>query len=388
MAGREYHLGMQPSRTGAPSRPAPAASPDPGDAADALALDPRRVAVAHRLDPRIPATVPGFDRPFFQAGLAGYSDSAMRRVARALGSPFCVTEAILDRALVEPGWKLDPAELFAADASDLPLAVQLIGSQPAEMAGAAVRVVELARACLGDQATGRLVIDVNLACPVRKVARKRRGGHWLAAPSGAIELLRAVREALPPDLPCTVKLRRGSDDSPAAEVDFLRVFEGAYALGYAWATVHARSVEQAYRGPSQWRFLRRLVQAYPDRLIFGSGDIWTAEDIFRMLGWTGVAGVSVARGSIGNPWIFRQAAQLMAGEAPRKPDSREQRRVLTQHLDLALGLKGERAGSRHMRKIAGGYASLHPEGDRVRAAMFRAQSRSDWQAILERWYPG
>ena len=383
-----YHQSMQASSPGAEIAPSPALGRCPADAPGALELDPLRIATNHRLDPRIPAAVAGFDRPFFQAGLAGYSDSAMRRVARALGSPLCVTEAILDRAIIEPGWKLDLADLFAADGSDLPLAVQLIGSLPEEMAGAAAQVVELAERRLGSAMRRRLVIDVNLACPVRKVARKRRGGHWLAAPDGAIELLRAVRGALPPDQTCTVKLRRGSDDGPSAEADFLRVFEATYELGYAWATVHARSVEQAYRGPSQWRFLQRLVSRYPDRLIFGSGDVWTAEDIFRMLDWTGVAGVSVARGSIGNPWIFKQAAQLMAGEAPAAPDLTEQGRVLALHLDLALELKGERAGSRHMRKIAGSYAGHHPEPARLRSEMYQAADRSAWLAILERWYPG
>ena len=148
---------------------------------------------------------------------------------------------------------------------------------------------------------------------MKKIRSKARGGHWLAEPEGAIVILRA-REAVPREIPCTVKLRRGYDNTPEMARNFERIFDAAYELGYAWATVHARTVEQKYVGPSRWTFLRDLVSRRPDRVVFGSGDIWEVGDIFRMIAYTGVHGVSVARGCIGNPWIFRQANRLIAGD--------------------------------------------------------------------------
>src|SRR5262249_47431484 len=151
----------------------------------------------------------------------------------------------------------------------------------------------------------------------------------------------AVREVVPAGIPCSVKLRRSFDDTPEMVENFERIFNAAYELGYAFTTVHARTGQQKYMGPSRWEALKDLVARHPGKLIFGSGDVWEVEDIFRMIGYTGVSGVSVARGCIGNPWIFRQARQMMRGEAPTKPTIQEQREVLEEHFKLSVRVSGE-----------------------------------------------
>jgi nifR3 family TIM-barrel protein len=343
-----------------------------------------KFAAAYELDERLPATVPGFDAPFFQAGLAGYSDAAMRIVARRLGCPYCVTEALLDRPLIAGGkgfLKADLAHQHAnvpGGAEDHPLAGQIIGSDPDEMSEAAGLLAE----------QGFETIDVNLACPVKKIARKCRGGHFLAHPEEAIPLLQAVRDAVPESIPCTVKLRRGWDDSPEAAANFQRIFDAVYDLGYAWATVHGRTVRQKYNGPSNWDVLRDLVTRHPDRIIFGSGDIWEAADIFRMLSYTGVKAVSVARGAIGNPWIFRQARQLLAGLEPSEPTVEEQRRVLLEHFELAMAVNGEKLAGRMMRKFGIMFSRHHPQADAVKDAFIGVSSLADWQAVLDAHYAG
>jgi tRNA-dihydrouridine synthase len=233
---------------------------------------------------------------------------------------------------------------------------------------------------------------VNLACPVKKVDRRARGGHWLREPAGAIAILEAVREAVPASVPCTVKLRRAYDDTPEMAEAFERIFDAAYRMGYAWATVHARTVEQKYVGPSRWDILRDLVRRYPDRVIFGSGDVWSAEDIFRMIAYTGVAGVSVARGCIGNPWIFRQARELMAGRSPRPPTLAEQREVLLEHFRLALAVntpmrRAEVATGRMMRKFGIRFAAHHPRAEEVRRRMIAVGDRADWERVVDEFYP-
>lgn len=390
-----------------------ATPPEPGVAPGIRPIDPAVFASAYTIDPRIPATTPGFDAPFFQAGLAGYSDSAMRIIARRQGCPYCITEALLDRTLIDGGRgfaKADLGELennTPASAEDHPLAGQIMGSNPDEMAAAAVKMVEqgkrpakayrmirehglvsvpMSAGAVTASDTTFAAIDVNVACPVKKVSRKARGGHWLCQPEGAIEILRAVRDAVPSDIPVTMKIRRGTDDSPEAEANFYRLFDAAYEIGIAWATVHGRTVTQKYVGPSNWGFLRELVKRRPDRVIFGSGDIWTAEDIFRMIEYTGVHAVSVARGCIGNPWIFRQARALMRGEQPKSPTIAEQREVLEDHFRLSQSVNGERKASLLMRKFGVRFATHHPQRDEVHRRFVAVKSTQEWIDVLNEWY--
>lgn len=350
-----------------------------------------QVARNYQLDPRIPATIPGFDAPFFQAGLAGYSDGAMRLIARQHGAPFCITEALLDRTLINGGKgrrKEDP-DLIASECGlgevdenrvagldDHPIAGQVMGTHPDEMAKAALILVKM----------GYDVIDVNLACPVKKIQKSNRGGHFLAHPQEAIAVLKAVRAAVPANIPCTVKIRRAWDDTPEMARNFETVFDAAYEIGYAWAVVHARTVLQKYQGFAKWEVLTDLVARRPDRIIMGSGDIWTAADIFHMLHVCGVHAVSVARGCIGNPWIFTQARDLMAGRTPRAPTIHEQREALLQHCLFAETIHGERNAGRRMRKFGIKFAAHHPTQREVKDGFIQCETMEHWRIVIERFY--
>jgi nifR3 family TIM-barrel protein len=319
------------------------------------------------------------DAPFFQAGLAGYSDAAMRLIARRHGAPYCITEAMLDQFLINGGKGLKHAVL---DDEDHPIAGQLMGSHPREIAEGSKILVDL----------GYDVIDINLACPVKKIKKKCRGGHLLQEPGEAIAILEAVRDAVPANIPVSVKLRRGSDDTAEAEANFHRIFQGVIDAGYALATVHGRTVEQKYKGPSRWAFLKELTQRYghiESLSIFGSGDIWNANDIFRMLTETGVDGVSVARGCIGNPWLFRQARMMMAGDLDAwrtAPSIIEQRDVLLDHFKLSVDLHGENAAGMMMRKFGIRFSRHHPRGEEVAKAFIAVKSLDTWRGVLDTYY--
>lgn len=323
------------------------------------------------------------DAPFFQAGLAGYSDAAMRLIARRHGAPYCVTEAMLDIFLVNGGKGLKAAEL---DPEDHPIAGQLMGSHPDEIAAGAKVLVSL----------GYDVIDVNLACPVKKIRKKARGGHLMQEPEAATAILDAVRQVVPAEIPCTVKLRRGTDDSSEAERNFHRIFTAVIDLGYAGATVHGRTVEQKYLGPSRWEFLAGVVKEYglhasgsANFTLCGSGDIWCAADIFRMIRETGVHGVSVARGCIGNPWVFTQARAILADDpqaATRPPTIAQQCDVLLEHFDLSMRLHGERSAGMMMRKFGIKFSRHHPDADRVAKAFIAVHSADDWRRVLADFY--
>lgn len=400
-------------------------------------IDPRAVAAdlvdrfgPGGMDPRVKQHIPAFDAPFFQAGLAGYSDAAMRIIARRHGCPICVTEALLDRTLLDGGKGFAKADLgeihdnVPGGDEDHPLIGQIMGSDPAEMAAAAIKMIEQGKLRsnkeyrkLGEKPLGTshwglgedsnratlvargqspvpssfAAIDVNLACPVKKISKKSRGGHWLREPEGAIEILKAVRDAVPSSIPVTVKMRRSFDDTEEMRQNFLYLFDAAYDLGCAWVVVHGRTVEQKYVGPSRWDPLKALVDRNPERIIMGSGDVWDVNQIFRMIAYTGLSGVSVARGCIGNPWIFRQARDLLEGREPRDPTIAEQRAVLEQHFELALAVNKnyrdpELHTAKNMRKFGIKFAAHHPQAQEVKKSFIYVKSLDDWRVALDQWY--
>jgi nifR3 family TIM-barrel protein len=320
-----------------------------------------------------PITLP---LPFCQAGLAGYSDRAMRLVARRRGCPYAVTEALLDVILVNGGEGLRRS--IDIDDEDHPVAGQIMGSEPATMATAA-RLLQQA---------GYDVIDLNFACPVKKIKNKARGGHMLKDVPRAVAILRAVRDTIPAEVPITISIRRGFDDSAESVDRFYEIIETAWEQGVAAVRVHARTVEQKYVGPSRWSFLRELKQRYPDRTILGSGDLFTAEDVVRMLRETGVDMGWIARGAIGNPWIFDHARQLWQDPAARidPPMIGAQRGALEEHFGIAMQIHGEQLAGRRMRKMGIKYSRFHPEAESVKKDFIAVHSLRDWSTVLSRWY--
>lgn len=313
--------------------------------------------------------------PFCQAGLAGYSDRAMRLVARRRGCAYAVTEALLDTILLSGGMGLKKS--IDINDEDHPIAGQIIGSEPEQMAAAAVILAT----------HGYDVIDLNYACPVKKIRNRARGGHMLRDVPRALAILRQVRDALPPHVPTTISLRRGFDDSPASVDAFHEIVEAAWAHGYSAVRVHARTVEQKYLGRSTWPFLRDLKQRYPDRTILGSGDIFTAGDAVRMKLETGVDIVWIARGAIGNPWIFSQVRALADGlPLPEPPRLLQQRRVIEEHYRLAEAIYGPETCGRQMRKFGIKYSRLHPTPIEVRNAFIAVRRPEGLQQVLDTFY--
>src|SRR5437868_3637481 len=315
--------------------------------------------------------------PFCQAGLAGYSDRAMRVVARRRGCPYAVTEALLDVIMVNGGEGLRKS--IDINDEDHPVAGQVMGSEPHTMARAATLL----------QQAGYDVIDLNFACPVKKIKNKARGGHMLMDVPRAKSILQCVREILPANVPITVSLRRSFDDSAKSVDQFYEVLEAAWQNGCAAARVHARTVEQKYQGKSRWPFLKTLKEQYAGRTILGSGDVLTAQDAVRMLRETKVDMVWIARGAIGNPWIFQHAQQLLLNPEPQTlnpPSIGDQRQALEEHFALAMQIHGEQLAGRRMRKMGIKYSRFHPQSADVKSAFIQVRSLHDWSGVLDRFY--
>src|SRR6056297_4354690 len=227
--------------------------------------------------------------PVVQAALSGYSDLPMRVIARRHGASYCICEVMLDQFLLALSKRQKTQHFLDIDPSEHPVGGQLMGAEPEQFSAGALKLVE----------AGFDIIDVNFGCPVKKVLGRCRGGFHLSQPDVAIEILRRTRDIVPNEIPVTVKMRRGIDDSQQSRDFFFQILDGAIEAGLAAATVHGRTVQQRYVGPSRWEFLSDVVKHVDGRLsVLGSGDLFTAADCWRMIEQTGVNGVTVARGSI------------------------------------------------------------------------------------------
>jgi len=312
--------------------------------------------------------------PFAQAALSGYSDLPMRRVARRHGAAYALGQVVLGRNVAHPSdWQ---RRLLHVAPDDHPVGAQLMGSDPREFGPAARALAD----------AGYDVIDINFGCPVHKAVSRCRGGWLLADPPLALDIVQQVLDAVGGDRPVTVKMRRGLDDSAESERRFFAILEGVFERGAAAVTVHGRTVKQRYAGCSAWGFLGRVKRHVGDRVILGSGDLLRAADAVAMLRITGVDGVSLARGAMGNPWIFRECLALWAGRPlPPPPSLAELRATLLDHFREAVDFYGPRDGGMIMRRHAMRYSRFHPCPRKAREA-FNAMSEPDaFAALLDAW---
>lgn len=315
--------------------------------------------------------------PLAQAALSGYSDGPMRLLARRFGAKYALAEVLIDRFAVESqSTNFIRRHLQLAD-EDHPIGGQLMGTDPAQFQFAAQRLVQ----------AGFDVIDINFGCPVKTAIGGCRGGYHLGQPEAALEIVSRVRETVPQEIPVTVKMRRGIDETAESRDRALTILQGVFDRGIAAVTLHGRTVEQKYVGPSRWSFLKEAKSNFPQHTILGSGDLFTAEDCARMLAETGVDGVSIARGAIGNPWIFACAQAVLNGEAhPSPPRLVEQGEVIREHVRLAQETYGDAACVPRLRKHLVKYARLHPHHAEVRNALAKVSSVSDIELLMNQHY--
>jgi nifR3 family TIM-barrel protein len=312
--------------------------------------------------------------PAIQAALSGFSDRPMRIVARRFGAQFAMAEVVLDELVTLTG--KHRSRLFKIGDDDHPIGGQLMGSRPEQFAEAANDLVE----------AGYDSIDLNFGCPVRKVLGRCRGGYLLTEPQNALGIVTAVIASVNGRRPVTLKMRRGFDDSAESEHNFFSILDGAFALGVAAVTVHGRTVKQRYVGPSNWKFLARVKRHAGSHTILGSGDLFTAAAICRMMEETGVDGASVARGAIGNPFIFRECQALLDGCPISPPSVAEQRDAIEFQLAETIKLHDVEHAGRIFRKFGIAYSDLHPMREQVRQAFIDARNTQAIRKILDLWY--
>jgi tRNA-dihydrouridine synthase B len=312
--------------------------------------------------------------PAIQAALSGFSDRPMRMVARHFGAKLAMAEVVLDEHVLLHG--THRARIFSIGEDDHPIGGQLMGSRPEQFGEAANDLVE----------AGYDTVDINFGCPVKKVLGRCRGGYLLSEPPQALAIVRSVIDSVAGRRPVTIKMRRGFDDSAESEKNFFSILDGAFALGVSGVTVHGRTVKQRYIGPSKWEFLARVKRHVGGRTILGSGDLFSAAAVRRMMDETGVDGASVARGAIGNPFIFRECEALLNGRALPPPSVAEQRKAIEFHLaEIAKICDLEWVGPQ-FRKFGISYSELHPMPREVRQAFIDAKTTEALHDVLAKWY--
>lgn len=314
------------------------------------------------------------DVPFFQASLSGYSDYAMRRLARRFGCPFAMADMMLAKSVVQP--KVLAKGLFDPGNNEHPVGAQILGKTPATMAKAAVALASI----------GYDLIDMNFACPAPKVLRRGRGAALLDDPDSVIDIVKAVRDAV--TCPVTMKLRIGADHKPECLDRFWEIVTRAVEQQVDALVIHGRTVSEKYRGKADWDIVAEVKRRFSEMTVVGSGDIFDPPATVELLRRTGLDGFVVARGAVGNPWIFRDLRCVWEGKpVPPPPDLAEQRVIMLDHLDWTLQNYTEFLGVGYFRKFAVGYAKHHPKRKQVLLTLLKAKTRVEVKAAIDTWYP-
>ncbi|MDR2930144.1 MAG: tRNA dihydrouridine synthase DusB [Propionibacteriaceae bacterium] len=323
--------------------------------------------------------------PVFLAPMAGVTNSAYRRLCREQAESgvevrpagVFTCEMITARGVADRIAKT--GAMMAPDTGDRVFSVQLYGTDP-DVVARAITV-----AC-GEH--GVTHVDLNFGCPVPKVTRRGGGGvlPWKRDRFAQI-VTEATASAAPYNVPVTVKTRIGIDDDHVTMFDVGRIAEQA---GIAGITLHARTVEQAYSGQARWSAIAELVQAVSIPVI-GNGDIWEASDALAMLEQTGCAGVSVGRGALGRPWLFRDLAIAVAkgrAEVPALPDLGQVCAMVRRHGELLIEHFGdERHAMADLRKHMAWYFKGFAVGGDLRRDLGMVASLDQIDELMSRLDP-
>jgi nifR3 family TIM-barrel protein len=272
------------------------------------------------------------EHPVALAPMAGMTDTAFRRlVKRKGGCGLVVTEMVSSEGLVRGiDRTLEYAEYTE---EERPVSIQIFGGDPAVMADAA-QIVE---------SMGADIVDINMGCPVPKIAKHNAGCSLMREPEHAAGVVRAMARAV--KIPVTVKMRAGWNEREINAPELARMVEDAGASAVA---VHGRTAAQSYSGESDWSLIGRVAEGVNIPVI-GSGDCIEASDVLSRLEVSGVAGVLVGRGALRNPWVFRQAADARHGRPGGAPSPEDRRQFLLDYIDLLMTERvGEQPGFRHV----------------------------------------
>ncbi|NBS41143.1 tRNA dihydrouridine synthase DusB [bacterium] len=299
--------------------------------------------------------------------MADMTDSAFCRVVKEVTGDVPLVmfrEMVSSEAVVRGNDKtLNMTDIHPAER---PLVQQIFGSDPATMAESA-RIIAEQHCPEG--------FDVNMGCPVYKIVHNFNGAALMKEPELAAKIVRAMKGVI--DVPLSIKIRLGWSD-PTDCIEFAKVIEAA---GANLITVHGRTKAQGYSGVADWEMIRRVKEAV-NVPVLANGDVHKAELAPKALEVSGADGILIARGALGNPWIFAQINDVLSGKPAREISTQERVRIVKRHLDLHIEQYGER-GVVTFRKHLSWYFKGQPGAKAIREALHTATTREQVNSLLD-----
>ena len=305
---------------------------------------------------------------YWLSPLAGYTNLPFRRIVRERGGlGLATTDLINARALLQQSKKT--LELIQTCDSDRPIAFQIYGTNPEDMSAAARWL----------QDYGASVIDINMGCPVQKVTRGGGGSAMMCQRVDTVNLVSRVVDAV--HIPVTVKMRLGWDDDNWTAPQLAQDFE---RIGVAAVIIHGRTREQGFSGVVNPQGIRAVVEAVDKMPVIGNGDIRCIADAERMFAETGCAGISIGRGALLNPWIFKQLVSWECTGDPGEPASYTDRlNIMSKHFHLLVEQRGDHFACLSFRKVANWYCKVLKPGREIQQKLVNIDSVAAFDAIVQ-----
>ena len=315
------------------------------------------------------------------APMAGVADTSFRKICREMGAEYTVSEMISAKALcfeqkARPSAPTKTAELANIIAEESPMAIQLFGREPSFMAEAA-RLIESGEYRGASREMLPAAIDINMGCPVPKVVGNGEGSALMREPALAAEIVREIKKAV--KLPVTVKIRAGFTNDNRNAPEMARMLEDA---GADLICVHGRTRQQFYQ-PSSDNGIIAAVKRAVSVPVIGNGDIYSADDAKRMLEETACDGVMLARGSLGNPWLFSEVIAALEGREYVQPSVEARLAAALAHAADMIARKGERVGLPEARKHLVWYCKGLRGAAAARGELMQAQTLEGVQRVFD-----
>lgn len=305
------------------------------------------------------------ENPYILAPMAGVTDLPFRLLCKEQGAGLLCMEMVSAKAIQYNN--KNTKALLEIHPEELPVSLQLFGSDPDVISEIAKRIEELPFS----------ILDINMGCPVPKIVKNGEGSALMKNPKLVYEIVRKTARAI--QKPVTVKIRKGFDDTCINAVEIAKIIEDAGGKAVA---VHGRTREQYYSGKADWDIIRQ-VKAAVSIPVIGNGDVTTGEQAIRMREETGCDGVMIGRGAQGNPWIFRELLEYeKTGKLPERPSPEVICETMLRHARLQMEYKGDFIGIREMRKHVAWYTKGMKGSSKLRDEINRTESYEELEALL------